>query len=152
MMLSIVLSLFVLVASQVEVFKKEKASLQSAVDTEVTSTGAQVLQRSRAAYVEGYGVIVTLEVAFEGPQNPFSGYKRPEELRVLIEQRRKQVQEKVTALVKQRVGTMDWLGPNDSFTVIIHVLNANPADVPNLPVQIQISARKESPQPTFREF
>jgi len=145
-MVSMVLSLFVLLSLQPDVFKKEKAPLESAVDTEVTSTGAQVLQRSRATYLEGYGIVVTLEVAFEGPQNPFSSPKRPEEIRTLVAQRRKQVQEKLSTFIKQRVASIDSIGSSDSLVIVIHVLNANPADVPNLPVQIQISVKKESPQ------
>ena len=57
-------------APQLDVFKKDMVPLQSAVDSLVTSTGAQVTPsgRSHAAYIEGYGVIVTLEIAFEAPQ------------------------------------------------------------------------------------
>ncbi|PYS41778.1 MAG: hypothetical protein DMG14_06090 [Acidobacteria bacterium] len=145
-MLSIVLSVLLLASPQESTFKKERAQLQEAVDTLVTSTGAQVLYRSRAAYLEGYGVVVSLEVAFEGPQNPFSGFKPPKEIQALIAQRRKDVQEKMSTLLKQRVATMDSIGATESLTVIIHVLNANPADVPNLPVQILMTAKKDSPQ------
>ena len=156
-MLKTFLSLLLLLAAPqadvFKVFKKEMAPLQSAVDTVVTSTGSQVLQRSRAAYVEGYGIVVTLEVAFETPQNIFSSPKSSAEVRSLVAQRRKDVQEKVTALVKQRVATTDSMGPMDSLAIVIHVLNTNPADIPNLPVQILMIAKKESPQQVaYREF
>src|SRR5262249_47056183 len=131
-MLSTVLTLLLLASPQAEnAFKKERAPLQNEVDTLVTSTGAQVLYRSRAAYLEGYGVVVSLEVIFEGPQNPFGGFKPPKELQALIAQRRKDVQDKVMALMKQRVATMDSIGATESLTIVIHVLNANPVDVPD---------------------
>jgi hypothetical protein len=150
-MLNIALSLLLLAAGQADVFKKEMGPLQSAVDTLVTSTGAHVLQRSRAAYIEGYGIVVLLEIAFE-QSNIFSTPKPPKELRSVVAQRRAAVREKLEAFVKERVATMDSLGRADSLTIVIHVLNANPVDVPKLPVQIQVAAKKDSPQPVFREF
>ena len=154
-MLSILLGLLLLAPPQVDAFKafkKEMSPLQSAVDTAVTSAGAQVLYRSRAAYLEGYGIVVSLEVAFEGPQNPFSGFKPPQETRALVTQRRKEVQDKMTALVKERIATTDSIGSTEFLTIVIHVLNTNPADVPNLPVQILVTAKKDSRQQVaFRE-
>ena len=153
-MLRSVLGFLLLVAvPQLDTFKKEMAPLQSAVDTVITSTGSQVLQRSRATYLEGYGIVVSLEIAFETPQNPFSGYKTPTEVRAIVAQHRKDVQEKMTAFVKQRVATTDSLAPGDSLAIAMHVLNTNPADVPNLPVQILMTARKQSPdQVSIRDF
>ena len=152
-MLTTFLGLVLLLAApQVETFKKEMTPLQSSVDNLITSTGSQLLQRSRAAYIEEYGIVVTLEVAFEGPQNPFSGFKSSAELRTLVTQRRKDIQEKMTAFVKQRVSTMDSIAPTESLTVVLHVLNTNPGDVKNLPMQILVSAKKDSSQPAvFRE-
>ena len=145
------LGLVLLMASpQVEIsktFKKEMTPLQSGVDSVITSTGSQLLQRSRAAYIEEYGIVVTLEVAFEGPQNPFSGYKTSAEMRTLVEQRRKDLQEELTAFLKQRVSTMDSIAPAESLTIVIHVLDTNPGDVKNLPVQIVMTAKKDSSQP-----
>ena len=137
--------LLLIAAPQVDTFKKEMAPLQSAVDTIITSTGSQVLQRSRATYLEGYGIVVSLEIAFEAPQNPFSSPKTPAEVKAVVAQHRKDVEEKMTAFVKQRVATMDSLAPGDSLAIAMHVLNTNPADVPNLPVQILMTARKQSP-------
>ena len=147
-------ALFLLVAAtQVDVFKREMAPLQSTVDGLIISTGAQVMQRSHAAYIEGYGIIISLEIAFEAPQGIFGTPKKPAELRTLVTQRRKDVQEKLTAFVKQHVATTDSIGPTDSLAIVIHVLNTNPADIPNLPIQIVMTAKKESPQQVaFREF
>jgi hypothetical protein len=154
MMLMKLFTLLLLAATaQTDVFKKEMAPLQASVDGLVTSTGAQVLQRPRAAYIEGYGVLISLEIAFEGSPGIFGTPKKPAEVRAIVSQRRKDVQEKLTAFVKQRVGTMDSIGSSDSLAIVIHVLNTTPTDIPNLPVQIVMSAKKDSPQQVaFREF
>ena len=146
-------TLFLLLAPTVDDFKKEMAPLQSAVDGLISSTGAQVLQRSRATYIEGYGVIVFVEIAFEPPQGIFSTPKRPEEVRSTIAQRRQDVREKFTTFVKQRIVTTNSIGSTESLAIVVHVLNTNPADVPNLPGQIQFTAKRDNPQQVaFREF
>jgi len=151
-MLSVILSLLLFGTSQDDVFKKEMGPLQAEVDSVILSTGAQVSQKSKAAYLDGYGVIVSVEVVFESPQNPFSGAKRPEEIRSLVAQRRKEVKDKMAELVKKHVATMDSIGASESLAIIVHVLNANPVDARNLPIQILFSAKKDSPQQiAFRE-
>ncbi len=154
MMLIRFLALFLFMAApQSDVFKKDMSPLQSAVDGIVTSTGAQILQRSHAAYLEGYGIVITLEVAFEPPPGIFSTPKKPAEVRVLVSQRRKDMQEKLTAFIKQRVATTDSIGAPDSMAIVLHILNTTPTDIPNLPVQIVLTAKKESPQQvSFKEF
>jgi hypothetical protein len=137
----------------VDAFKKEMTPLQSAVDELIATTGAQVMQRSRAIYIEGYGIVVSVEVVLEPPQGIFGTPKRPEVLRSTINQRRKDLQEKMTAFLKQRIVTTSSIGPADSLMVVMHILNAHPADVPNLPVQIQYTIKKDSPQQVVpREF
>jgi hypothetical protein len=138
--------LLLLAAPQTDVFKKDMVPLQAAVDGVITSAGIQLMQRSHAAYIEGYGIVVSLEIAFVTPQGIFDTPRKPAEIRTLVTQRRKDLQEKVTAFVKQRVATTDSIGASDSLAIVIHVLNTNPADVPNLPVQIVLSAKKDSPQ------
>jgi len=150
-------SLFLLLAApaapQADVFKKDMEPLESAVNGLIVSAGAQVLQRSRAAYLEGYGIVVSLEIAYIAPQGIFDTPKKPSEVRTLVTQRRRDVQEKVTAFIKQRVATTDSIGPTDSLAIVIHILNTNPADVPNLPLQIVMAVKKENPQQVaYREF
>lgn len=147
-------SLFLLLATpQLDVFKKDMGPLQSAVDGLLTSVGAQVLQRSRASYIEGYGIIITSEIAYIQPQGIFDTPKKPAEVRTLVTQRRREVQDKLTAFVTQRVATTDSVGATDSLAVVIHILNTNPADVPNLPLQIVVAAKRVSPQQVaFREL
>ena len=155
-MLATVLTLFVMLAAeQADVFKKDMAPLQSAVDGVIASSGAQVMPagKSRAAYIDGYGVIVTVEIAFEAPQGIFDTPKKPAEVRTLVARRRKDLQEKMTAFVKSRVATTDSIGATDSLAIVIYVLNTNPADIPNLPMQIVMTAKKDSPQQVaFREL
>ena len=154
-MLSTFLTLFLMLTAEQDVFKKDMAPLQSAVDGVITATGAQVMPagKSRAAYIEGYGIIVTVEIAFEAPQGIFDTPKKPAEVRTLVAKRRKDLQEKMTSFVKSRVATTDSIGATDSLAIIIYVLNTNPADITNLPMQIVMTAKKESPQQVaFREL
>ena len=155
MLMKFLVLLLLASAPQVDVFKKEMGPLQSAIDGLVTSTGAQVTPsgRSRAAFIEGYGIIVSLEIAFEAPQGIFDTPKKPAEVRTLVARRRKDIQEKLTAFLKQRVATTDSIGATDSLAIVIHVLNTTPSDIPNLPLQIVMTAKKDSPQQVaFREF
>jgi len=148
-----VMLLLVPAASTVDAFKKEVAPLQSAVDSLVASTGAEVMQRSRAAYLEGYGIVVSLEIVFEPPQGIFGTPKTPAQLRTVVAQRRKDLQDKLTAFIKERIVRTESIGSSDSLSIVVHVLNTNPADLPGLPAQIQVTAKKDSPQqPTYREF
>ena len=148
MVLAKFLTLLMVLATPQEVFKKEMGPLQSAVDSVLSSTGALVMPagKSRAALIEGYGIVVSVEIALEPPQGIFDTPKKPAEVRTLVAQRRKDIQEKITAFVKSRVAAIDSLGPTDSLAIVIHIFNTNPADIPNLPVQIVMSAKKESPQ------
>ena len=149
----LVTAVLLLTPPQADTFKKEMAPLQSAVDSVISSTGSQVLQRSRATYLEGYGVVVTLEIAFDTPSNPFGGFKAPDEARSIVAKRRKDVQEKMTAFAKQRVATTESIGSTESLAIVIYVLNTNPADVANLPAQIQMTVKKQAPDPVLvREF
>jgi len=155
-MLATFLTLFLMLAAeQTDVFKKDMAPLQSAVDGVIIATGAQVMPagKSRAAYIDGYGIIVTVEIAFEAPQGIFDTPKKPAEVRTLVAKRRKDLQEKMMSFVKSRVATTDSIGATDSLAIIVYVLNTNPADITNLPMQIVMSAKKESPQQVaFREL
>jgi hypothetical protein len=145
-MFTSLLAVFLLLApTTVDAFKKEMAPLQSAVDALITSTGAQVIQRSHAIYLEGYGIVVSTEIVLERPQGIFDSPKPPAELRSLITQRRKDLQDKLTAFVKERIVRTESIGPTDSLTIVIHVLNSNPVELPTLPVQLQVTVKKDAP-------
>ena len=152
-MLNMIFSVLMLLQSPVDIFKKDMAPLQAAVDSVVTPIVGRVWQPAKATYLDGYGIVVTLEVQFEAQRTPFSTPASPAELRTIIAARRKDLSEKMTALVKQRVATTNAIAANESLAVVVHIVNFNPADLPNLPKQLVFSVRKDSPDPVvMREF
>ena len=154
-MLNLFLILFVLVAPPAsgELFKKDKPALQTEVDEVVNPAVTRVMRNSLASYLDGYGVVVVLEVALEQPPNPFSGTKTAEQLRTSVGRRQKEIKDKVSEFLKQRVVKTDSVGATESLTVVIHMLNVTRADVPDLPTQFVISVRKDAPtQVNIKEF
>jgi hypothetical protein len=127
-----------------EKIKKDTVALQNAVNDVVGTAvpGFGVLQGAKATYLEGYGFIVTLELALEPPRNPFS-FKSADEVRATVTQRRKDTVEKLTNLLKQRTPALESIAPAESATVIVYLLNANPADLPDLPAQLVLSVKKQ---------
>src|SRR5688572_2900205 len=85
-------------------FKKEAPTLQAAVHDAVSAAipGRGLLQAVKVTYLEGYGMVVTLEAALEPPRNIFSAEKSPSELRSIVTERRKLLQQKLEALLKER--------------------------------------------------
>jgi hypothetical protein len=147
------LAVLALLMPQATIFKKDMAPLQSAVEGVVSSTGVQILEKPRAAYIDGYGIVITTYVAIEPPQGIFGTPKPPKELQAAVAQRRRELQDKLKTWVKKQVLITDSIGASDSLAVVIHVLNGNPVDLPNMPVQILVVAKKDSQQePLFREF
>jgi hypothetical protein len=149
-MLRLILCVFMISASAFaqappEKVKKEIDSLQAAVTDVVSATvpGFGVLQRAKGTYLDGYGVVVTLEVAFEQPRNPFTPGTSANDVRTVVNQRRKDTVEKLTNLLKQRVPVMDSISPSESATIIVYLLNTNPADLPDLPSQIVFTLKKQ---------
>jgi hypothetical protein len=150
---TILAMLLVAAAPQGDAFKKEKAALQQAVDTTAATAVARVLQQSKATYLEGYGVVVTLEVALATPPTPFGAPLSAAEVRAAVTQRRRDLEQKLSAFVTSRVVTMQSIAATESLAVVIHILNTTPGDVPNLPGQIVLSAKKDSPQQVIpKEF
>jgi hypothetical protein len=151
-MLMSLFALYLLATPTVDAFKREMEPLRTSVDATVASTGAQITRTSSAAYIEGYGIVVMLELAFEAPQGIFTTPKPAAEVRKLVEQRRADLQEKLKVFVTQRVATADSLDASESLTIVVNVLNTTPS-VPKLPVQILVTSKKGSQQPaSYREF
>lgn len=120
--------------------------MQNAVNDVVSNTvpGLGVLQGAKGTYLEGYGVVVTMELALEPPRNPFSGLGRTSsEVRASVTQRRKDTEERLTNLLKQKTPTMESILPTESATIIVYLLNTNPADLPDLPSQLILSVKKQ---------
>ena len=129
----------------VEKISPDVRTIQNAVN-EVVGTpipGGGVLQVAKGAYLEGYGIVVSLEMAFAPPVNPFSPQKTPEEIRTTAAQQLKDVQQKLTNVLKQKVAQLESVGPAESVSVVLNILNTNPAYLPDMPSQIVFSVKKQ---------
>src|SRR5213593_1742686 len=104
----------------VEKISPDVRTIQKAVNDVVGTPlpGGGVLQAAKGAYLDGYGIAVSLEVAFDPPVNPFSPQRTPEDIRTTAAQRLKEVQEKLTNVLKQTVTQLDSIGPAGSVSVI----------------------------------
>src|SRR5262245_40823688 len=90
-----------------ELFNRESAPVRDDIDDILnTAVGRGVSQTSKATYLEGYGAVFTLEASLAPTRNPFASPKAPAEVRAAIAERRKTIETKLEALLKQRVGTM----------------------------------------------
>jgi hypothetical protein len=137
---------------QVEVFKKESAALRASIDEIVNSTvaGRGMTEAAKATYLEGYGIVITLEASLEPTRSPFSSPKTPREIRDTVEERRRIIETRIEALLKQRVPALQSLAATDSLSVVLHLFNSNPADVPDLPSQVVFTAKKQDPSKVVR--
>jgi hypothetical protein len=155
-MLNFILVLFMLLAPPqpaADHFKKDAAALQADVDQAVSPAVYRIMQNSMASPLEGYGVIVVLEVTLEAPPNPFSSTKTGDQLRAVVTRRQQEIKDKVSEFLKQRVLKTDSVGATESLTVVVHMLNVMRADVPDLPTQFVFSVRKDAPtQVNIKEF
>ncbi len=130
---------------QLSRFRQESASITAALDDAVSSiVPGPLLQRSKATHLDGYGLVVTVEVALEPPRNPFSGAKQPEEIRRSSADRREALKDKAVELLQNRVAGLASVGPDERVAIVIHMLNTNPADLPDLPMQLVVSVGKQA--------
>ena len=128
-----------------EKIKKDIQTLQDAANETVGGVvpGLGVLQAAKGTFLEGYGVVVTMEVALEPPRNPFTAMKSPDDVRTNVAQRRKATVDKLANLLKEKAPTLESLGPTESATIIVYLLNTNPGDLPDLPAQLVLSIKKQ---------
>ena len=141
--------------AEVAAIKKDVASVEGAVSEAIGAAvpGWGYFPNAKGAYLDGYGIVVTAEVALEPPLNPFTVQKTPEEVRKVTTQRRKDIEEKLTNLLKQKTASVEALAPNESVAIIINILNTNPAYVPDMPSQLVFSAKKQdSAHPISRTY
>jgi hypothetical protein len=152
-MLRLVLCVFMLsgvtfgqVQPSAEKIRKDTISLQVAVNDVLGITvpgwggGVSV---ARAAYLDGYGIVVTAEVALVQPRNPFSAIGTPEQIRTMVAQRRKDSVDKLKSLLKEKAPALESIGPAESVAIIVNLLNTNPADVPDFVSQIILTVKKQ---------
>jgi hypothetical protein len=128
-----------------ETIKRDVQTLQTSVNEVVSGvvSGIGVLQAARGTFLEGYGIVVVMEVAFEPPRNPFTVMKTSNDVRTTVNQKHKATVEKLTTLLKQKTPTLESIGPTESATVIVYLLNANPGDLPDLPAQLVLTVKKQ---------
>lgn len=131
--------------AQVEKFRKEAMFLQEAINEAVQSAvpGFALSQRTNSVYLEGTGAVFTLEASLEPTRNPFSSQKTPAEIRTIVTERRKAVKQKLLDFVKQKAATLESVPATESITIVLNLLNTNPADVPDLPSQLIIIVKKQ---------
>jgi hypothetical protein len=134
-----------------DAFKKEMVPLQAEFDKLANDLGARTMSPARASFIEGYGVIVSMDVALEPPRaNALSlfggGITSPQTVVANVKKRRKDITDQITVLIKQRVVSLNSIGPEGSLAIAVHLPNYNPADVPDLPKQIVFSVSKANPQ------
>lgn len=135
---------FAQLADPGEPSSQARAAIAAAVDEAVAGiVPGPILQTAKATYLEGYGVVVTLEVALERPRNPFSSPRTPSEIQRSSEMRRSQLKEMAVELLRQHVSDFEGLPDDERLTIVIYMLNTNPADLPDLPAQLVVSARKQ---------
>lgn len=138
--------------AQLDLFKKESGALRSAVNDIVNanSGGLGVAGSAKATYLDGYGMVLTLEAALEPTRNPFSSPKTPTEVREIVAERRRAIETKLDALLKERIGVLRSIAPTDSVTVVLYLFNSNPLDIPDLPSQISFTIKKQDPSQVVR--
>lgn len=125
-------------------FRRESTVIAAALDDTVSAIApGPVLQRAKVTHLEGYGLVVTVEVALEPPRHPFSSVKRPEEIRRSSNERRELLKDKAVELLQTRVAGLASVDANERVAIVIHLLNTNPADLPDLPTQLIVSVSKQ---------
>jgi hypothetical protein len=131
-----------------ETFRKEALTLGAAVDSAVSAAvpGRSPFQSgAKATYLEGYGAVVTIETALEGPRNPFTSPKTPAETRAIMTQRLANLQQALEKLLQERTAKLESLASTDSISLVVYIFNANPGDAPDFPSQVVVTAKKEDP-------
>jgi hypothetical protein len=133
--------------TRLDVFKKEASSLQEATEqaVEAATPGMAVLQHAKATYLEGYGIVVTVQAALVPNRNPFAATVSSADVRKVVAERRTQLRQRVQELVKQQAASLQSLGSEESLAIVVYLLNSNAADVPDLPAQIVFAAKKNNP-------
>ena len=139
--------------SPADAFKREMVPLQTDVDKVVGDTQSRVMAGSRAALIDGYGVVTSVTVALEAPRSLFGAASTKEQVIQSVGKRQKDIKDKLTALMKQRVVNMESIGAEESLAVVVHLENYNLDAVPNLPHQLVFSVKKSNPQTVnYREL
>jgi hypothetical protein len=121
----------------------EAANLERTVDSMVGQLVPNVFRNARATYLEGYGVIVTIEVALDVPRTPFTSSRSPADVRESALGRIASIRQGAIGLVGNEAPGIEGLLPEEMVSVVVYMVNPNPVDLADLPGQIVVSARKQ---------
>ena len=131
-----------------DAFKKDVGTLASAVDGAVAAAipnrGPFQNDSAKTTYLDGYGLIVTIETALEPPHNIFSAPKSAAETKTIMNQRLADIEERLQNVLKEKVGKLQSVGDMESVTIVVYLFNSNP-DIPNFPSQVVFTAKKNDP-------
>ena len=134
-----------------EVFRREAPALQRSADQAIGEVpGISLLQAAKAAYLDEFGVVVTLEIALEPPRNPFSSASSD---RTQLPVKQNLVRDKMKDFLTKRAAGIQSADGAQFITIVVHLFNANPVDSPNLPRQMVFTVKKQDPSNvTIREY
>ena len=76
-------------------------------------------------------------------RNPFTAMKTSGDVKTIVTQKRKALTDKLTNLLKEKVPALESIGPSESATIIVYLLNANRGDSPDLPAQLVLTLKKQ---------
>lgn len=131
------------VSAWADVDAAEAANLERSVNSLVGGLVPNVFRDARATYLEGYGVAVTIEVALDVPRNPFNSSRSAADTRESALQRIAAIRQETIRLLASEALRIDSLGADEMLSVIVYMVNPNPVDLPDLPSQVVVSARKQ---------
>jgi hypothetical protein len=124
--------------------KKETPPLQAAVDGVMNTTVPGLLMEpSKVAYIDGYGLVITLKIALLMPRSPFNAVTSPADIKRVAAQRRKEIKEKLVQLLVERAAKIDSIAASESISIVVFINNYNPVDLPDLPSHVVFSIKKQ---------
>src|SRR5262245_19558489 len=131
--------------SESQEFKREAPPIEDSINGVVSAILPDfgLMQKTRSTYLEGYGGVFILEVALERASNPFFSPGTPAEVKRTMARRQKELKERVSDLLKQKLGDLKSVKDSGSIAVVVYLLNTNPAYVPDLPSQTVFTAKKQ---------
>ncbi len=144
MLISILCLLLFAGTPQVDAFKKEMIPLQTAVETAVSPVVARIYSL-KVSYLDDYGIVVSMDVALELPPNPFSTPRTSEQVKATVTQRRKDLQNRLSDVLKTQIVKSASIEDSESLAVIVHLLPTTRADAGDQPTQLVLSVKKASP-------
>lgn len=106
-----------------------------------------LLGEARAAYLDGFGVVVSAEVNLY-PSTVLGAFMSPQALQQEMKNEReqkpvrlKQLQARLRELLVSQSAALTELGPDDSLALVINLFNPRPQ--PDVPNQIVIQAKRQ---------